>query len=105
MPHLLVVDNEHSMLYALEKCFRSSDLQVSTCGTVSDALRLAPQLTPDVMIMDECLPDVSRLEVYDSIRAELPRLPVILVSAYVTTDTAIEAMKRGAFDYLTKPVD
>ena len=105
MPHLLVVDHEPGMQYTLEKCFRSSALQVSTCGTVHDALRMVRQLTPDVMIMDVCLPDVSGLEVYDSIRAELPRLPVILVTAFATTDTAIEAMKRGAFDYLIKPVD
>lgn len=105
MPHLLVVDSEPSVQSSLEKSLRSPTLHVSACGTVSDALRLARQSAPDVIILDVGLPHVSGLETYDSIRAELPRLPVILMTGCATTDTAIEAMKRGAFDYLTKPVD
>jgi len=105
MPHLLVVDDELTMQYTLEKHLSSAELQVSACGSARDALRLLRRQAPDVVIMDVCLPDLSGLEVYDCIRTEMPRLPVIFVTAYGTTETAIEAMKRGAFDYLTKPVD
>ncbi len=60
---------------------------------------------PDAVVLDVKLPDMSGLEVFDGVRAIDPRLPVVVITAHGTTDTAIEATKRGAFDYLLKPVD
>jgi two-component system nitrogen regulation response regulator GlnG len=60
---------------------------------------------PDVVLLDVRLPDMSGLDAYDRIRAIDPRLPVIMITAYAKTETAIEAMRRGAFEYLLKPVD
>jgi two-component system nitrogen regulation response regulator GlnG len=57
-----------------------------------------------VVVLDLQLPDGSGLEVFEEIRAEAPKLPVIFITAHGTTQTAIEAMKHGAFDYLVKPV-
>ena len=59
----------------------------------------------DAVILDVRLSDMSGLEAFDRIRQFDARLPVIMITAFATTDTAIEAMKRGAFEYLLKPGD
>ncbi len=63
------------------------------------------QTRPDAVILDVRLFDISGLDVFDQISKSAPWLPVIIITAYANTETAIEAMKRGAFDYLHKPVD
>ena len=57
------------------------------------------------VILDVRLPDMSGLDAFDEIRRIDPRLPVIVITAFAATETAIEAMKRGAFEYLLKPLD
>lgn len=105
MQKLLVIDDEPNLLYSLDKCLRSASLQVHTCCTAREGLREVAEWQPDVVILDVCLPDASGLDVYDQIHELQPDLPVILITAFSRTDTAIEAMKRGAFEYLVKPVD
>jgi two-component system nitrogen regulation response regulator GlnG len=105
MPRLLVVDDEPNVLYSLTKSLQSDDLEVLTARTARLGIDQVRQRRPDVVILDVRLPDLSGLEAFDQIRALDPRLPVILITAYATTETAIEAMKRGAFEYLLKPVD
>jgi two-component system nitrogen regulation response regulator GlnG len=105
MPKLLVVDDEPNLLYSIEKIFRSDALDVVGAPTGSQAIELARRVQPDVAILDVRLSDMSGLEVFDRIREIDPRLPVIVVTAYAATETAIEAMKRGAYEYLLKPID
>jgi two-component system nitrogen regulation response regulator GlnG len=105
MPRLLVVDDEPNVLYSIEKSFRSDTLEVTGARTGLQAIQLARQLRPDVAILDVRLSDMSGLEVFDRIREVDQRLPVIFVTAYAATETAIEAMKRGAYEYLLKPID
>src|SRR5580700_2176984 len=105
MPRLLVVDDEPTLLYSLAKTLRSDRLQVLTAETGQQGIEQVEQLKPDTVILDLRLGDMSGLDAFDAIRQLDPRLPVILVTAYSTTETAIEAMKRGAFEYLLKPVD
>jgi two-component system nitrogen regulation response regulator GlnG len=105
MPCLLVVDDEPNVLYSLEKSLQSDDLDVLTARTARLGIDLVRKRRPDVVILDVRLPDLSGLEAFDQIREVDPRLPVIFITAYATTETAIEAMKRGAFEYLLKPVD
>jgi two-component system nitrogen regulation response regulator GlnG len=105
MPRLLVVDDEPNVLYSIEKTFRSDTLEVIGAQTGGEAIDLAKRMRPDVAILDVRLSDISGLEVFDRIREIDPRLPVIVVTAYGATETAIEAMKRGAYEYLLKPID
>jgi len=105
MPSLLVVDDEANVLYSLSKSLRSETLDVETAVTARQAIDLVQRHPPDVVILDVRLPDMSGLDAFDCIRQLDPRLPVIIITAYSTTETAIEAMKRGAFEYLLKPVD
>jgi two-component system nitrogen regulation response regulator GlnG len=105
MPSLLIVDDEPNVVYSLEKGLRSETLQVTTAATARQGIDLARQQRPDAIILDVRLPDMSGLEAFDLIRQIDPHLPVVIITAYATTETSIEAMKRGAFEYLLKPVE
>src|SRR5262245_23417785 len=105
MPTLLVVDDEPNVLYSLETSLRSDTLAVQTASTGRQALDLVRQHPPDAVLLDVRLTDMTGLEAFDRMRRIEPRLPVIFITAYATTETAIEAMKHGAFEYLLKPVD
>jgi two-component system nitrogen regulation response regulator GlnG len=105
MPTVLVVDDEPNVRYSIERSLRSDALDVVTAGTTPQALDVVQRRRPDVVVLDIRLANQSGLDVFDRIRDLDPRLPVILMTAYGTTDTAIEAMKRGAFEYLLKPLD
>src|SRR3569832_1573413 len=105
MAKLLVVDDEHNVLYSLRTSLASNTLEVLTAGTGREGIELAKCAVPDAVVLDVRLPDMSGLEVYEQLRLNDPRLPVIFITAFTTTETAIEAMSRGAFEYLLKPLD
>ena len=105
MPNLLVIDDEPSILHAFRRGFRDSNLELRTASTAAEGLREVVDFRPDAVVVDVHLPDATGLETYERIRALDARIPVILVTGHGTTDLAIEAMKRGAFEYVLKPLD
>jgi nitrogen regulation protein NR(I) len=105
MARLLVIDDEPNLQYSLVKSLSSDTLEVVTTGTARQGIEAVRRQVPDAVILDVRLPDMPGLEAFDEIRHIDSRLPVIIVTAFSTADTAIEAMKRGAFEYLLKPVD
>ena len=105
MPRLLVVDDEPNVLYSIEKSLASETLDIVIAQTGRQALEQVRQQRPDAVVLDVRLGDMSGLDVFDRIREIDPRLPVVIITAFAATETAIEAMKRGAFEYLLKPVD
>lgn len=105
MAKLLVVDDEPNIVFSISECLGSPALKVLTAATGKGALDKVRDERPDAVILDVCLPDISGLETYDRIRALDPRLPVIIMTAFAQPETAIEAMQRGAYEYLLKPVD
>jgi two-component system nitrogen regulation response regulator GlnG len=105
VPTLLVVDDEESVRYSFHRVFHGDDVQVLTACTAAEGLAAFEKHAPDVFVLDLQLPDCSGLDLYRDLHARAPKCPVIFVTAHGTTETAIEAMKGGAFDYLVKPVD
>ena len=105
MPTLLVIDDEDSVRYSLRRAFEGEALHVLTAATAAEGLEQVVREQPDVVLLDIQLPDRSGLEVFRDIHAQDSKRPVVFITAHGTTDTAIEAMKSGAFDYLVKPVD
>lgn len=105
MPTLLIVDDEPNVLYSLQAGLESDEVRVLTAKTARQGLAALAKEHPDAVIVDVRLPDLSGLELFDRIHQTDPHLPVIVVTAFASTETAIEAMKRGAFEYLLKPVD
>jgi len=105
MARLLVIDDEPNLQYSLVKSLSSETLEVTTAGTARLGIEAVRRQPPDAVILDVRLPDQPGLEAFEEIRRIDPRLPVIIITAFSTADTAIEATKRGAFEYLLKPVD
>jgi two-component system response regulator PilR (NtrC family) len=100
---ILVVDDERSMQEFLEICFRRDGHDVATAGDVASALSLLESDEFDVVITDLQMPGRSGLELLHAVREVSPDVAVILITAFATTETAIAAMKEGAYDYVTKP--
>jgi two-component system nitrogen regulation response regulator GlnG len=105
MSKLLVIDDDTDLQHSLGRMFDSSSLEMTTVSTGEEGLRLIPTLQPDLVIMDLGLAGTSGLETLRRTRQADSKLLVILTTAYGTTQTAIEAMKLGAYDYLLKPFD
>jgi two-component system nitrogen regulation response regulator GlnG len=105
MSKLLLVDDEPVICHSFRRLFASPELTVLTAGTVAEGWSRVEQDRPDVIVLDLQLPDGSGLDLFERIRAADPKRPVVFLTAHATTETTIEAMKRGAFDYLTKPID
>jgi nitrogen regulation protein NR(I) len=105
MNKLLLVDDEADVLYSFQRIFSSSEIELSTASSGEEALRLISRLKPDLVIMDIRMGGMSGLETLRRIRQLDSKLLVILMTAYGTTQMAIEAMKLGAYDYLLKPFE
>jgi two-component system, NtrC family, nitrogen regulation response regulator GlnG len=105
VPKLLVVDDEPLICQSFHWVFTSGTVEVATAGSVDEGWCRIEQDHPDVIVLDLQLPDGSGMSLFDRIRDADPRRPVIFLTAHGTTETAIEAMKRGAFDYIGKPFE
>jgi nitrogen regulation protein NR(I) len=105
METILVIDDEADVQYSFRRMFGSPELRVEGTDSGEDGLRAIAELKPDVVITDVRMGGMTGLETLRHIRSRDAKLPVIMMTAYGTTQTAIEAMKLGAFDYLLKPFD
>jgi two-component system nitrogen regulation response regulator GlnG len=105
MPVLLIVDDEPNILLAFRRAFRGPQWEVLTAEAAAEGLEVARQRRPDVIVLDIHLPDLPGLEMLRRLRELDARSPVIFITGKSTTDSAIEAMKLGAFDYLLKPLE
>ena len=101
--HILVVDDEQSLREFLEIFFRRAGHVVSTAAGVEQARALLEADDVDVVVSDMQMADGSGLDVLRHVQASCPETPVIMITAFATTDSAIAAMKDGAYDYITKP--
>ncbi|HLH52767.1 MAG TPA: sigma-54 dependent transcriptional regulator [Verrucomicrobiae bacterium] len=105
MNKLLLIDDEADVQYSFQRIFDSPEIELTTASSGEEALRLLPKVKPDLVMMDVRMGGLSGLETLRRIRQIDSKLLVILMTAYGTTQTAIEAMKLGAYDYLLKPFD
>ncbi|HXG72464.1 MAG TPA: response regulator [Gemmatimonadaceae bacterium] len=104
-PVLLVVDDEPGMLTLIERFAAPAGFDVHTNASASDAIATIAELAPDVAIVDLRTPEVGGLDVLRAIREAQPECRVILMTAHAEVESAIEAVKLGAMDYLSKPLD
>jgi two-component system response regulator PilR (NtrC family) len=100
---ILVVDDERSMREFLEIFFRREGYDVTPTDSVETALLAMDADDYDIVITDIQMPDRSGLELLREINEVAPQTPVIMITAFGTTENAIAAMKQGAYDYITKP--
>jgi DNA-binding NtrC family response regulator len=102
---ILIIDDQESLRHFLERAMSDAGHDVRSAGTGQDALRLFHEQAPDLVLTDLKLPDISGIELLTRFKSETPEMPVILMTAFGEIRNAVEAMKHGAYDYLTKPVN
>src|SRR5262249_8818799 len=105
MPSLLVIDDDRAVVLLFKKVFKDSGLEVITATNATEGMAALRQYKPDVMLLDIMLPEASGIDLAKEIRAFDMKLPGIFITAMSDSDTAIEAMKIGAYDYLLKPLE
>src|SRR5437016_7945361 len=105
MSKVLLIDDETDVQYSFQRIFESAEMELATASSGEEGLKLIPKIRPDLVIMDVRMGGMTGLETLRRIRQMDSKLLVILMTAYGTTQTAIEAMKLGAYDYLLKPFD
>jgi two-component system nitrogen regulation response regulator GlnG len=105
VPKLLIIDDEPAIRFSIEAVLDSEEISVFGAETADEGLRLAAEESPDVVLLDIRLGPRSGLDVFHHLRQIDPKGLVIFITGHGSTDTAIEAMKLGAYDYLTKPLD
>jgi two-component system nitrogen regulation response regulator GlnG len=105
MPKLLVIDDEPAILHAFRRAFAKDEVSMTTAASAAEGLALVQKEPPDVVVLDLNLPDGSGLDVFRKIHDIDARIPVIFITGHGTTETAIEAMKLGAYEYLFKPLE
>jgi two-component system, NtrC family, response regulator AtoC len=104
MSKLLIVDDDDGLIHFLERLF-GAEYELASCGDGASALRRLAGETFDAILLDYRMPGLNGLETLEEIKRMRVRTPVIVMTAHGTTETAIEAMKLGAYDYLLKPFD
>lgn len=103
--HVLVVDDEPDIRELLEITLGRMGLETRAAADLAQARRLLATEAFDLCLTDMKLPDGDGIELVELIQREYPRLPVAVITAYGSMDTAIQALKAGAFDFVSKPVD
>jgi DNA-binding NtrC family response regulator len=104
-PQLLVVDDDRIILDVVSRFGRDAGFEVHSCAGGQEALARLKETGADLAIVDLRMPDVNGLDVLRAIRDTVPTCEVILMTGFAAIHSAVEAIKLGAIDYLTKPLD
>jgi two-component system response regulator AtoC len=100
---IMVVDDEHLIRWSLEQNLKKQGYEVCTAGTGEDALRLAREEQPELVLLDYHLPGINGLEVLQRLKELDEDILVIMVTAQGGLETAVNTMRHGAYDYINKP--
>ena len=104
-PVVLLVDDEDTIRLFLEKTLRDEGYEALTAATGEEALEMTRSELPDLILLDLKLPDINGIEVLQRVKEEVPEVSVIMLTAFGDIETAVSAIKKGAFDFVSKPVN
>ncbi|MDO9080004.1 MAG: sigma-54 dependent transcriptional regulator, partial [Desulfuromonadales bacterium] len=102
---ILIVDDEEGMRRLLDRLLSREGYETATVGSGKDAIRQMRADTFDLVVTDIKMPEMDGLQLLDEIKAYNPSLPVIVITAYGTVENAVQALRAGAYDYITKPFE
>ncbi|MEW5800849.1 MAG: sigma-54 dependent transcriptional regulator [bacterium] len=105
MKKILIVDDEPNFLTLLGRTLKDEGYQVTTAATSYEAISLAENTVFDTLITDLAMPEVNGIELMERFRKLYPNLPIIIITGVGTVERAVEAMKKGAYDFITKPFE
>ncbi|PKK92197.1 MAG: hypothetical protein CVV64_01950 [Candidatus Wallbacteria bacterium HGW-Wallbacteria-1] len=101
--YILVVDDEHNLCRAIEISLMGEGYEIKALHTCEDALQAISEREPDLLLTDLRLPDGDGMQILQTLKETWPNSQAIVMTAYATVDTALGAMRQGAFDYVLKP--
>ena len=104
-PLVMVIDDEQGILDVVGRFAQRAGYEAVTCSSGRDAISQLQLRRADLVLVDLRMPDVGGLDVLRAIREIDPRCQAVLMTGYASVDTAVEAIKLGAMDYLSKPLD
>jgi two-component system, NtrC family, response regulator AtoC len=102
---ILIVDDDEAIRELLKEFFQGLGYGVVTAVNGSEGLRLISRHSFDCIISDHLMPDMNGLELLEQIREQNKKVPFLMITGYPTIETAVEVMKQGAYDYITKPLE
>jgi DNA-binding NtrC family response regulator len=102
---ILIVDDEFSVRDSLSRWFKEDGYRVGTAENATEALKIMQEQSWDIALVDIKMPGMSGLELQRRIKEIDKNIVVIIITAYASVESAVQALKEGAFDYVTKPVD
>ena len=105
MSSILIIDDDDQLRKSFEKLLLEEGYEAKGAASGEAGLKSLSSDVPDLVILDMRLPGMNGFETFKAIHRIEPKLPVIIMTAYGTTETAIEATKLGAFDYILKPFE
>ena len=105
MANVLVIDDDRAIRLMVERGLSAVGFEVRSASTAEEGLDIVRKSPPDVALVDVYLPEMNGLELYRKLRALDRKLPIIFITADNSSETTIEAMRLGAFDYLAKPLN
>ncbi|MEI6233666.1 MAG: sigma-54 dependent transcriptional regulator [Planctomycetota bacterium] len=105
MQKILIIDDDEGVCYSLARQLSSDERRVTAVQTPDAGFEALRGEDPDLVMLDVKIPGSDGLEILKQIRTERPRQMVVIMTAHGSTETAIEAMKRGAYDYIMKPFE
>lgn len=102
---ILLIEDEKNQRVLLRKLLEKENYKVAEAENGKEAIKLFSQADFDLVLLDQRLPDINGIEVLKNLKESNPIIPVIILTAYANVKDAVDAMKQGAFHYLTKPVE
>lgn len=102
---ILIVDDEKLMRWSLSQKLSEWNMDTVTAETGKAALQHIPNEMPDLVMLDNKLPDKKGTDLLKEFKTRWPEIPVIMITAYGVVDDVVTAMRRGAYDFITKPID
>ncbi|MCH7548870.1 MAG: sigma-54-dependent Fis family transcriptional regulator, partial [Candidatus Krumholzibacteriota bacterium] len=102
---ILLVDDQDTIRFFLEKTLAQEGYEPVTASTGAEALKKVREVIPDLVLLDLKLPDMDGLEVLRRIKEIFPEIGVVMITAFGDVETAVSAMKHGAYDFVSKPIN
>jgi two-component system, NtrC family, response regulator AtoC len=104
MPYkILIIDDEKLIRWALEQHLLKQGYQVATAESAEKGLVLFTEDAPDLLLLDNCLPDMTGIQLLEKLHVREQKFKVIMITAYDMSETAVKSMNLGAYEYISKP--
>jgi len=103
-PHVLIVDDEEDIQLSLSGILEDEGYRVTACGSGEEGMGILERDEPDILFLDIWLPGIDGMEVLEKSRRDYQELPVVMISGHGNIETAVDSIKKGAFDFVEKPL-